>query len=60
LKNINFTEKRYLQLRFEFFNVLNHPTFSAPNVQATNASFGVISSQANRPRTIQVGARMVF
>jgi len=60
LKNINFTEKRYLQLRFEFFNVLNHPTFAAPNVQATNASFGVISAMQNRPRTIQVGARMVF
>ena len=35
-------------------------TFSAPNVQATNASFGLITAQANRPRTIQVGARFVF
>ncbi|HKE24740.1 MAG TPA: carboxypeptidase-like regulatory domain-containing protein [Bryobacteraceae bacterium] len=52
--------KRYLQFRFEFFNILNHPTFSAPNVQATNAAFGTITSVANRPRTIQVGARMVF
>ncbi len=60
LKNISFTEKIYLQLRFEFFNVLNHPTFSAPNLQATNAQFGVISSQANRPRTVQLGARFVW
>jgi hypothetical protein len=60
LKNINFTEKIYLQLRFEFFNVLNHPTFAAPNLQATNAQFGVISSQANRPRTIQLGGRFVW
>jgi hypothetical protein len=60
LKNLNFMEKRYLQLRFEFFNVLNHPTFSAPNRQATNGQFGVISSMADRPRTIQVGARLVF
>ncbi len=60
LKNISFTEKIYLQLRFEFFNVLNHPTFSAPNLQATSAQFGVISSMANRPRTVQLGARFVW
>ena len=60
LKNIAFTEKAYLQLRFEFFNVLNHPTFTAPNLAATNAAFGTITSVANRPRTVQLGARMVF
>jgi len=60
LKKFDFTEKAYLQLRFEFFNVLNHPTFAAPNVAPTNASFGVISAVANRPRTIQLGARLVF
>ncbi len=60
LKNVNVTEKSYFQLRFEFFNVLNHATFAAPNTTATNASFGLITAQANRPRTIQVGARFVF
>lgn len=60
LKKIDLKESAYLQLRFECFNVLNHPTFSAPNVQASNASFGLITSTANRPRTIQVGARLVF
>jgi hypothetical protein len=44
----------------EWDPLLNHPTFSAPNLQATNAQFGVISSVANRPRAIQVGARFVF
>jgi hypothetical protein len=60
LKSFNFTEKAYLQLRFEFFNVLNHPTFTAPNLAATNAAFGTITSVANRPRTVQLGARIVF
>jgi hypothetical protein len=60
LKDFRLDETRYFQLRFEFFNVLNHPTFAAPNLQATNASFGVISAVANRPRTIQLGARFVF
>lgn len=61
LKRINFTEKTYLQLRFEFFNVLNHPNFAAPGtLNATSSAFGVITAVANRPRTIQLGARFVF
>ena len=62
LKNINVTERAYVQLRFEFFNVVNHPTFGAPNLQWSSgaSSFGVINSQANRPRTIQLGARFVW
>jgi hypothetical protein len=60
LKNFRFTESSYFQLRLEAFNVVNHPTFAAPNTVATNASFGIINTQANRPRTIQIGARFVF
>jgi hypothetical protein len=60
LKNFYFTEKAYFQLRFEVFNVLNHPTFGAPNLQGTGGTFGVISTQANRPRTVQAGARLVW
>jgi Carboxypeptidase regulatory-like domain len=61
LKRFTFTEKSYLQLRFEFFNVLNHPNFAAPaSLSATSAAFGAITAVANRPRTIQIGARFVF
>jgi len=60
LKNFHITESAYFQLRGEAFNVLNHPTFAAPNTQATNASFGLITAQQNRPRTLQLGARFVF
>jgi len=60
LKRFGIGEKRYFQLRFEFFNVLNHPTFAAPNMQATGNSFGVISAVSNRPRTVQLAGRFVF
>jgi hypothetical protein len=61
LKRFTLTEKSYLQLRFEFFNMLNHPNFSAPGtLSATSSAFGVITSLANRPRTVQLGARFVF
>jgi hypothetical protein len=60
LKKFNFSESTYFQLRLEAFNVVNHPTFAAPNTQATNANFGVITAQSNRPRTIQIGAKFVF
>jgi hypothetical protein len=60
LKRFNIRERMYLQLRFEVFNLLNHPSFGFPNVAPTNSAFGLITSQSNQPRSIQCGARLVF
>ncbi len=60
LKRFDVGQAAYVQFRFEVFNVLNMPNFSAPNTTATNSSFGLITAQANRPRQIQIGARVVF
>ena len=61
LKNFAFTEKAYLQLRFETFNTFNHPFFSAPNAgSATSSSFGYITGEQATPRQVQLGGRIVF
>ena len=61
LKDIHFTEGTFFQLRFETFNTLNHPIFAAPAVSsATSSGFGAITSQADSPRGIQIGGRLVF
>ena len=52
--------RTYFQLRGEFFNVLNHPTFAFPNLAPTNSGFGLITATSNRSRQVQLGARFVF
>jgi hypothetical protein len=60
LKNFTVAEKRYFQLRLECFNAMNRPTFAFPNLAPTNSAFGLITSQSNRSRSIQLGGRLVF
>jgi len=60
IKRFVFTESTYFQFRMEAFNILNHPTFGAPNTQVTSSNFGLITTQANRARQLQIGLRFVF
>ena len=59
LKDFRFTEQRYLQLRGEFFSVLNRPNFGLPNTSRGAAAFGTIAS-ASGARQIQIGLRFVY
>jgi hypothetical protein len=75
LKNFNFTEKRYLQFRFEVFNFLNHPNFGDPNLTLGNnrldaggvpivgtGSFGTISNTRTGidMRELQFSLKLIF
>jgi len=51
---------RPVQIRFEAFNATNRVTFGGPNTTPTNAAFGTISSQANTPRRIETGLKLVW
>ena len=53
-------ERFNLQLRAEFFNVANHPRFGIAGMQLGNSTFGVVSSQANSPRLIQMALKLLF
>jgi hypothetical protein len=59
-KRFMFAERSFLQIRLEAFNALNHPVFSPPSTTASSSAFGTITSSANRFRTLQLGARLVF
>jgi hypothetical protein len=58
-RRISFKESRALEIRSEFFNALNHPTFGNPTTTLTNARFGAITS-ASDPRILQFALKFGF
>jgi len=74
-KNFQINERFRMEFRSEFFNILNHPTFNAPNFGGngvvaisgsgdfTSGSFGEIGSTRNPlndPRQIQFALKLYF
>jgi len=60
LKALPIDEIRQFQLRAEVFNILNHPTFSAPSAAINSSSGGQVSTTLNAARIIQLGVKFVF
>jgi len=55
------TERFAFLFSADFLNAFNHVVFNDPTLSMQDpASFGVISSQANNPRAIQLGLRLEF
>jgi Carboxypeptidase regulatory-like domain len=64
-KNTSITEKKKLQFRAEFFNILNHPNFNTPNLTIfsggkISSSAGVITSTVTTSRQIQLALKFLF
>lgn len=49
-----------LQFRSEFFNATNRVRFGVAGVNIGNSAFGVVSSQANNPRQVQLALKLLF
>ena len=62
MKDMRFTESKYLQLRLEAFNAFNHAQFAGPGSvdgNISSATFGHVVSAAS-PRLLQIAAKMYF
>jgi hypothetical protein len=59
-KNFSITEKLRLQFRAETFNFTNTPIMSAPGTALGAATFGIVSSQSNSPRVVQLALKLIF
>jgi hypothetical protein len=52
-------ERLKLQVRGEFFNILNHANLGPPNTVATSPQFALITT-ASSPRIVQLGMKLIF
>jgi len=59
-KNFHIVERVSLQFRAEAFNLANRVQFGAPGQVLSNATFGIISTQANLPRQMQLALKLLF
>ena len=73
LKNFSFTESKYLQLRFEAFNIMNHPNWGDPDTTLGSnrldasghaipgtGTFGRINSTRTAMRQLQFSLKLIF
>jgi hypothetical protein len=53
-------ERMAVQFRVEALNAFNTPRFGGPNTSVTSSTFGQITSQANSPRQLQFGLKLLW
>jgi hypothetical protein len=60
VKNTAMTEVLNLRFTAEFYNAFNRPRFGSPGNQVGSPLFGLVTTQVNQPRAIQLGLRIDF
>jgi len=59
-KDFHPVERLRVQFRADALNAWNHPRFSGPSTSVTSTTFGIVSSQTNAPRQVQLGLKLLF
>ncbi|HTS62801.1 MAG TPA: carboxypeptidase regulatory-like domain-containing protein [Candidatus Acidoferrales bacterium] len=59
-KSFPMTERFRLDFRAEAFNLLNRTIFGNPNTSLNSNSFGLVTSQANSPRQMQLALKLYW
>ncbi len=59
IKNVHIWERVNIQLRSEFFNILNKTNFLIPDPRVNDAAFGTVAATFP-PRQIQLALKLVF
>jgi TonB dependent receptor len=59
-KSIKATRKLDMDVRIEAFNLFNRVIWGAPNTDFSSNNFGLINSQANSPRQMQIGLKFYW
>jgi hypothetical protein len=64
---VSITERLNIRLRADAFNIFNRAQFGAPNADASDSNFGVITTTISNyatgrgtPREFQLSAKIVF
>ena len=52
--------RREVDLRFEGYNVLNRTVFGTPNPSISSTNFGLVTTQANTPRALQMALKFLW
>lgn len=60
LKDFHFTERQYLQFRWEAFNLPNHPNWGNPGTNINSTAFGTITGTRTNMRQMQFALKYVF
>ena len=59
-KEVRLGRTRRLQIRWEVFNVTNHPSYGLPNANLGSVDFGAIRTTVSTPRQMQFGLKLIF
>jgi len=59
-KTLNLFERVRMELRGEFFNILNHPVMGPPDSYLSDSTFGMVNVAANNPRAVQLALKVIW